>query len=73
MPPNSTLTLFAQGEKFRLDVEARLAADRETVTKLAKRIKKSRPVTSLAINHPTMYPGVKKLIAKALKITPPQS
>jgi hypothetical protein len=73
MATASTLTKFTQGEKFRKDVKTYLALNDEvTVTKLAKKIGKSRPVVSQAINHPTMHPTVKVLIAKALKITPPQ-
>jgi hypothetical protein len=51
---------------FELEVRTILWEERMTVTNLALKIGKSRNNTSIAINHPSMFPGIKALIRKEL-------
>lgn len=39
-----------------------------TVTQLARHLKLARNTVSIAINHPTMFPGVKARITKFLAL-----
>lgn len=51
---------------FALMVKVSLLERGLTVTKLAKQLRFARNTVSLAINHPTMLPSVKKRIRKEL-------
>jgi len=51
---------------FALAVKLLLLQRGLTVTKLAKRLRVARNTASVAINHPTMLPSVKKRIRKEL-------
>jgi len=57
-----------QAENFGIQAKILMLREGVTVTALAKRVKRSRTAVSLALNHATMLPKVKKLIRKELGI-----
>ena len=57
----------AQGN-FKVEAKTALLQTGQTVTELATRIGKARNSVSIAINHPSMLPGVKSLIRSHLKL-----
>lgn len=51
-------------DNFRTDVKVRLIQRGLTVTALARKLKRSRNAVSIAINHASMFPSLKKRIRK---------
>lgn len=58
----------AQASSFRVRTKTRLLERGLTVTDLAASLGRSRNAVSIAINHETMFPSIKKLIQEALKL-----
>jgi hypothetical protein len=65
MATANTLNTLAQ-EDFALAVKTRLLERRQTVTGLATELGFARNTVSIAINHPSMLPGVKRAIRRYL-------
>jgi hypothetical protein len=57
-----------QAKDLRLDAKRRLLELGLSITQLAKDMGLARNTVSIAINHPTMLPGVKKRIRKHLRL-----
>ncbi len=57
-----------QAPSFRLAVKRRLLDLEMTVTELAGRLGLSRTAVSLAINHESLFPGVKERIREVLEM-----
>jgi plasmid maintenance system antidote protein VapI len=64
----STANTFTTGrqEDFALQAKTRLLEHGLTVTALAAQLGLARNTVSIAINHPSMLPSVKRRIRKAL-------
>lgn len=56
-------------EDFGLRVKTELLRRDTSVAQLARSLGRSRTAVSQAVNHPTRFPGIKKLIERALKMT----
>ena len=54
---------------FKIQAKTALIQRGMNVTQLAKAISKARNSVSIAINHNSMLPGVKKQISKFLKLS----
>lgn len=57
----------AQG-LFKKAAKTALVAHEMSVTELARSLGLARNTVSIAINHPTMFPGVKRRISTLLKL-----
>lgn len=68
MATANTVTKRAQGD-FALMAKTRLLELRLTVTSLASELGLARNTVSIAINHPTMLPTVKRRIANHLHLS----
>lgn len=68
MAPVTSQTKQPQGN-FAFDVRVALLQRGWSVTQLAAQIGKSRNNTSIAINHASMFPGIKDLIRKELGLS----
>ena len=55
-----------QAPSFKIEAKRRLVDLDLTVVDLAKRLKLARNTVSIAINHESMFPAVKKRIWRAL-------
>lgn len=67
MASASPVTKGLQPEKFRLAAKTRLLELDMNITQLASELGLARNTVSLAINHPTMLPGVKERICQHLQ------
>lgn len=68
MSAANTNTPPLQARDFKLVAKKRLLERDMTVTALAERLGLARNTVSMAINHPTMLPTVKRRIAAHLRL-----
>lgn len=66
MASANSVNTAAQASSFKTTVKKRLVDLDISVTALAQKIGVSRNAASIAINHETMFPGIKQRIREAL-------